>query len=103
MESVGSKIVVWVAEYVPRAAVPVAIVCNLLTFIVFSMKCYRGSLASMLHCVLALAQTLDVVINEGLHGLPISVGNISLFTYNIFISANVVTAIYSLSHCHSCS
>ena len=70
------------SHYLPMVTVPVAVIGNILTFTVFSMKCYRGSLTSMLYRVLALTQTLYVVVSDGLYYFSLLIGNIELMTYN---------------------
>ena len=76
----------WVLEsvsyYLPMFTVPVAVFGNILTFAVFSMKGYRGSLTSMLYRVLAVAQTFYVVVSDGLYYFPLLIGNIDIITYS---------------------
>ena len=76
----------WVLEsvsyYLPMFTVPVAVIGNILTFAVFSMKGYRGSLTSMLYRVLAVAQTFYVVVSDGLYYLSLLIGNIDIITYS---------------------
>ena len=60
----------------------VALMGNILICLVFSMKHYRGSLHAMLYRVLAVTDTLVVLINDGLALLPVDIIGQSLFVYN---------------------
>ena len=71
-----------VSYYVTIGGVCLALVGNLLMFVVFSMKSYHGSMASMLYRILAVAQTLYVLISDGLHSISLHVRNISLYAYS---------------------
>ena len=71
-----------VSHHLPMGTVPVAVIGNILTFAVFSMKCYGGNLTSMLYRVLAVAQILYVVVSDGLYYFPLLIGNIDIITYN---------------------
>ena len=82
MYSIGEKILDWIACYVPLGTIPFIILGNLLTFTVFSMKNNRASLTSLLYRVLAVTQTLYLMI-ESLHYLPMMIVKSSLFTYNL--------------------
>ena len=79
MTSIGYNILTF---YLPAIAVFIATVGNLVTLIVFSMKCYHGSVGSMLYRALAVAQALYVVISDGFHTLSLNIGKISIFAYN---------------------
>ena len=81
MLSIGEKILDWIFSYLTPAAVFFAMVGNLLIFIVFSMKFYRGSPTSLLYRTLATAQALNAFL-DGIHVIPIEIGKDSLFTYN---------------------
>ena len=83
MDSTLYKVLYWIRYYVPLGSIPLAVVCNLLTFIVFSMKSNRESLTSLLYRVLTIAQILSLVVPDGLHSFSMMIANTSLFTYNM--------------------
>ena len=81
MLSAENKILEWIFNYMTPGAVFFAMVGNLLIFIVFSMKFYRGSPTSLLYRTLATVQALNAFL-DGIHVIPIEIGKDSLFAYN---------------------
>ena len=81
MLSSGEMVLNWIFSYLSPAAVFFAMVGNLLIFIVFSMKFYRGSPSSLLYRTLASVQALNA-FRDGIHVMPIEMEKDSLFTYH---------------------
>ena len=76
------KIVSWMSEHIAPWLLFVALIGNLVAFAVFSMPSYRHSLTSMLYRVLAVADTMVVVIYDGFGTLAMIVSGENLIGHN---------------------
>ena len=79
-ESPLSKILV---NYVTLPLFIVSVIRNSLIVIIFSSNHYRNNLPAMLYQILAAADGLVVLINDGLHTLPFVIMGKSAFTHNL--------------------
>ena len=75
-------IVSWMDNYIAPSLLFVAVIGNLVAFAVFSMPSYRHSLTSMLFRVLAVADTMAVVIFDGFGTLPRIVSGKNFIVHN---------------------
>ena len=76
------RIVSWMNEHISPSLLFVAVIGNLVAFAVFSMPSYRHSLTSMLYRVLAVADTMAVVIYDGFGTLARIISGENLIVYN---------------------
>ena len=76
------KIVSWMSEHIAPSLLFVGVIGNLVAFGVFSMPSYRHSLTSMLFRVLAVADTIAVVIYDGFGTLAMIVSGENLISHN---------------------
>ena len=70
-------------NYVTLPLFFVSVIGNSLIIIIFSMKHYRSNLPAMLYQILAVADGLVVLINDGLHTLPFVIRGKSAYTHNL--------------------
>ena len=92
-DSLTHKTILWMERYIATSMLFVGVIGNALTFAVFSMKGYRGSLTSMLYRALAVADGIVVVLYDGLHSLPVQIVEKSVFTRNT-VSCKMITSLY---------
>ena len=80
--NLGYKIVSWMSEHIAPSLLFVAVIGNLVAFAVFSMPSYRHSLTSTLYRVLAVADTMAVVIYDGFGTLARIISGENLIVYS---------------------
>ena len=76
------KTMLWMEKYLASFMFFVGVIGNCLTFAVFSMKGYRGSLTSMLYRALAVADGLVVALYDGLNSFSVAVYGKNFFAHN---------------------
>ena len=69
-------------NYVTLPLFFVSLIGNSLIVIVFSRWCYRNNLTAMLYRIIAVADALVIVIQDGMHTLPFVVLGRSIYTQN---------------------
>ena len=80
--SMARKIAAWLLMCLSPSLLFAAVLGNLTLFAVFSMPSYRHSLTAMLYRILAVADTVAVVIQDGLNVVPSHVLGTDLMTYS---------------------
>ena len=78
----AEKIAAWLLMCFSPLLLFAAVLGNLTSFAVFSMPSYRHSLTAMLFRILAVADTMTVVIQDGLNVVPSHVLGMDLMTYS---------------------
>ena len=81
-DSLAQKIAAWIRVYFSPFLLFAAVLGNLTSFAVFSTPPYRHSLTAMLYRILAVADTLAVVVQDGFNVFANLVSGKSLMTYN---------------------
>ena len=81
-DDLAATVVAWMEVYITPALLFIAVFGNLTSFAVFSTPPYRQSLTAVLYRVLAVVDTMVVVIFDGLETLALLVSGVSLLTYN---------------------
>ena len=80
--SMAQKIAAWLLMCFSPFLLVAAVLGNLTSFAVFSMPSYRHSLTAMLYRILAVADTMAVVIQDGLNVVLSHVLGTDLMTYS---------------------
>ena len=75
-------IITWMNKYIVALILCFALFGNLTAFSVFSMPPYRHSVTAVLYRVLAVVDTMAVVINDGFNTLPMAYARVTLMSYN---------------------
>ena len=89
--SLAQKISTWLLMYFSPFLLFAAVFGNLTSFAVFSMPSYRHSLTAMLYRILAVADTMAVVVQDGLNIFPSMLMDKSLMLYNTATCKLLVT------------
>ena len=82
-DDVAASIAAWMNTYITPFLLFMAVFGNLTAFAVFSTPPYRQSLTSVLYRVLAVVDTMVVVIYDGLETFVLNVAGVNVLTYNI--------------------
>ena len=81
-DSLAEKIGAWLLMYFSPFLLFAAVLGNLTSFAVFSMPSYRHSLTAMLYRILAVADTMAVVVQDGLNVFASIISGKSLMNHN---------------------
>ena len=92
-ESLDITIATWMTMYIAPVLLFIAVFGNLLAFVVFSMPPYRQSLTAVLLRILAVVDTMIVVIHDGLETLALRVSGVNILTYNT-ITCKIFAPLY---------
>ena len=82
-DDLAARVAVWMEVYITPALLFIAVLGNLISFVVFSTPPYRQSLTAVLYRVLAVVDTMVVVIYDGLKTFALLVSGVSVLNYNI--------------------
>ena len=80
--SLAEEVASWMSKYIAPSLLFIAVFGNLTAFAVFSMPSYRHSSTAMLYRVLAVADTMAVVLYDGISILAMRVSGKDLMTHN---------------------
>ena len=94
------EIVNWMTMYIVPALLFLAAFGNMTAFVVFSMPPYRQSLTAVLFRILAVVDTMAVVIHDGLETLSLLVSGVNILTYNT-ATCRILVPVYLWSRAFS--